>query len=85
MKVKDLINQLSELDHELEIFMSSDAEGNRIQPIPDNCISELSIYQKDGRHVDVWSVNWTAEEACFSKEKWEEMKRTYPMCVILYP
>jgi len=85
MKVKDLISQLSELDHELEIFMSSDSEGNRIQPIPDNCLSEICIYQKDGRHVDTWSVNWSADEAALSKEKWEEMKKTYPKGVILYP
>jgi len=53
MKVKDLIKQLLELDHELEIFMSSDAEGNRIQSIPENCLSEISIYRKDGREIDI--------------------------------
>lgn len=85
MKVKDLINQLSELDGELEIFMASDSEGNHFHTIPDNCLSELSIYQKDGREIDVWSLNWTAEEACMKEEKWEEMKKTYPRGVILYP
>ena len=85
MKVKDLINQLSELDGELEIFMSSDAEGNSIKPIPDNCLSEISIYRKDGRHVDIWSLNWSASDVGMKEEKWDEMKKTYPKGVILYP
>ena len=38
MKVKDLIKQLQDQDPELEIFISSDPEGNNIQEIQESCL-----------------------------------------------
>ena len=35
MKVKDLIKQLSVLDDELDVIMSSDSEGNIYSPLSD--------------------------------------------------
>jgi len=85
MKVKDLIKQLQEEDQELEIFISSDAEGNYIRIIPENCLGEVSIYQIDGRDVSTWSLDWTAEDADETEENWKIMKNTYPKGIILYP
>ena len=85
MKVKDIIKQLQEQDPDLEIFISSDPEGNNIQEIPEICLGEVSIYVKDGRDIETWSLNCSASDACEDEEKWEEMKKTYPKGIILYP
>mgnify|MGYP001608235175 FL=1 len=85
MKVKDLIKQLQDQDPELEIFISSDPEGNNIQEIPESCLGEVSIYQQDGRDIETWSLDWGADDACQDEKEWEEMKKTYPKGIILYP
>ena len=85
MKVKDLIKQLQEEDPELEIFISSDPEGNDIREIPESCLGEVSIYQKDGIDIQTWPMDWSADDACEDEEEWERMKKTYPKGIILYP
>lgn len=85
MKVKDLIKKLQEEDPDLEIFISSDPEGNNIQDIPENCLGEVSIYQKYGGDIRTWSLDWCADDACENEYEWEKMKKTYPKGIILYP
>lgn len=85
MKVKELINQLKEYDGELEIFISSDPEGNTIRQIPNNCLSGEQIYELDGNEVQTWDMDWSADDACQDEDEWEEMKKTYPKGIILYP
>lgn len=85
MKVKDLIKQLQEQDPELDVCISSDAEGNSYSLLSDNCLSGVSIYKKDGYNVEIWDVDWTSDDACQDENDWEEMKKTYPKCIIIYP
>ena len=85
MKIKDLIKQLEEHDPELEIFISSDPEGNCIQIIPENCLGGVSLYKLDGREVSTWPNDWSSDDAAEDDEEWELMKKTYPKGIILYP
>ena len=85
MKVKELIEQLKEYNGDLEIFISSDPEGNHIQEIPENCLSGEQIYEIDGNDVQTWDLEWSADDACQDEEKWKEMKNTYQKGIILYP
>ena len=79
MNVKELRESLAELPDDMEVVLQKDPEGNGYSPLsgadPD------SVYTKDG---DVYSMNWTHNEACKSEEEWEEMKLR-PRTLILYP
>jgi len=75
MKVKELIKQLQELDGELEVITSADAEGNSF-----SVVQEL-----ENRHYT--GKNWTDTET-YSRESWDDWKdgEAYPgdNCVVLW-
>lgn len=72
MNVKDLIAQLQTLDPELDVFISSDSEGNEFKPVSDN---PFFTFYHDGE-----------EEFCspedYQEEYDEEVKENV---VVLFP
>lgn len=78
MKVRDLIVELTKMNQELDIILQKDSEGNGYSLIswadPD-CIYE------DG---EVWSIYWTANDACMDAEEWQEFLKK-DRCCVLYP
>ena len=57
MKVKELINQLSELNQDYEVVMSKDGEGNSFSPFAD---IGLFMYIPDS----TWSGEIKSKEDC---------------------
>lgn len=83
MKVKELIEVLSSLNQESEVILQKDAEGNGFSPL--RGADGDAVYIPDSTWSgDVYSLDWSAEDACMGKEEWKQIKKM-PRCVVLYP
>jgi len=82
MKVKDLINQLTKFDSEAEVILQKDAEGNGYEEC---CGVAECIHIKNGYESEVYDLDWSADDCCMDDEEWEEMRKTTPKCIVLYP
>jgi hypothetical protein len=78
MKVKDLLEQLKDLDPELDLYLQIDQEGNGYEEVrgvdPDNVMVGDSMY----------STDWSADDACMDEDEWEELKNG-PKCAVIFP
>jgi hypothetical protein len=84
MTVAELIKELEGMPQESIVVMSKDAEGNEYSPL--SSIDPDSVYVADSTWSgDVYSTDWTAEEACMTADEWETFKREHPACVVLAP
>lgn len=83
MKVSELIEALKDLPPEMEVILQKDAEGNGYSPL--SGVDPDAIYMEETSWSgEVWSTNWTAEDACMDDDEWESFKKQ-PRCLILYP
>jgi hypothetical protein len=83
MKVKELKELLNEFDNELEIILQKDSEGNGYSPL--SGADNNSVYIADSTWSgDVYSANWSADDACMDDDEWEELLKR-PRCVVLWP
>lgn len=83
MTVKELKEEIANLPDDMEVVLQKDSEGNGYSPLagadPD------AVYIPDSTWSgDVYSMEWTADDACMSEEEWEEIK-SKPRTLILYP
>lgn len=84
MKVKELIEALQKIDPECEVILQKDSEGNGYSPLED--IDDDAIYiANNDWSGDVYSLQWTAEEVDIDEDEWEDIKRSSPKCVVLFP
>jgi len=84
MTVKDLIKQLKKLPQDSIVILQKDAEGNGYSPLSYACPD--AVYQTDSIWSgQVYSTEWSAEDACMDEEEWETFKRNTPPCVVLVP
>lgn len=66
-----------------EELQKKDSEGNGYSPL--RGVDENAVYIPDSTYSgDVYSMEWSADEACKEKEEWEEIKAK-PKALILYP
>lgn len=83
MKVKDLINALSSIDPDVEVILQKDAEGNGYSPL--RGADSEAVYIADSTWSgEVFSTDWSADDACMNEEEWNEIKAK-SRCVVLYP
>lgn len=83
MNIKELKEAIKNLPDEMEVVLQKDSEGNGYSPLygadPDSVyIADTSWYG------DVYSMDWTADDACMTKEEWDVIK-SKPRTLILYP
>jgi len=83
MTVKELKEAIANLPDEMEVVLQKDSEGNGYSPLagadPD------AVYIPDSTWSgDVYSIEWTADDACMSDEEWEDIK-SKPRTLILQP
>lgn len=83
MKVKELLEALTGVDPEAEVILQKDAEGNGYSPLH---VADLdSVYVPTCTwEGDVYSMEWSAEDACKSEEEWSAIT-AMPRCVVLTP
>lgn len=83
MKVRELIEELQKLDPEMECIIQKDAEGNGFSPLAG--ADPNGIYIKETSWFgEVYSAEWTADEADMDEDLWETMLKK-PRCLVLYP
>lgn len=83
MKVKELLAELADVDPEAEVILQKDSEGNGYSPLA--CVDTDAVYIAETTYSgDVYSLGWSAEEACMTKEEWAAILAT-PRCVVLAP
>ncbi len=83
MTVKELKKALKNLPDGMEIILQKDAEGNGYSPL--SYIDSDAVYIPETTwHGDVYSMKWTADDACMTEEKWKEIKLK-PRALILAP
>ncbi len=83
MNVKDLKKLINNLPDDMEVIIQKDSEGNGYSPLcgadPD------AVYIPDSTYSgEVYSMDWSPEDACKTDEEWAEMKER-PRSLILYP
>jgi hypothetical protein len=83
MNIKQLKESIANLPDEMEVVLQKDSEGNGYSPLAG--VDSDAVYIPDSTWSgDVYSIKWTAEDACMSEEEWEEIK-SKPRTLILYP
>lgn len=84
MKISALKKAIKQFDDEMEVVLQKDAEGNGYSPLAE--VHGNAIYIAESTWGgDVYSTEWSADEACMESDEWEEFKALNPKCVILAP
>ena len=83
MKVKELIAALVAADPDAEVILQKDAEGNGYSPL--HVCDDNAVYVPDSTWSgDVYSLEWSADDAGMSETEWAEIA-SKPRCVVLAP
>ena len=83
MTVKELKEAISNLPDEMEVVLQKDAEGNGYSPLAG--ADSDAVYIPDSTWSgEVYSMEWTADDACMSDDEWKEIK-SKPRALILWP
>jgi hypothetical protein len=83
MKVSELIEKLSRMNPDSEVIMQKDSEGNGYSPL--YCVDSNAVYVPDSTYSgDVYSLSWSADDACMSEGEWNRIQNS-PKCVVLCP
>lgn len=83
MKVKELIEELSQYNPEAEVIMQKDAEGNGYSPLCGTDGDAVYIAETSW-HGEVYDATMTAEDMDMDEEEWDAIKSN-PRCVVLFP
>lgn len=79
MKIRDLIEELQNLDPNLEVLLQADAEGNGYDSL--RCVEQVAFY-KDGREYTVYNLDWSSDDCCLEPEEWEHLKKNSKALVL---
>lgn len=83
MNIKELKEVIANLPDEMEVILQKDSEGNGYSPL--YCADPDSVYIPDSTWSGyVYSMDWTAEDACMNDEEWEDIK-SKPRSLVLCP
>lgn len=84
MNVKELIEVLQQLPQEAEVIIAKDPEGNGYSPLSN--VADKGVYVPETTwRGEVYSTEWTAEEAGMDDEEWEQLKFKHVDCILLEP
>ena len=70
MTVKELKECITNLPDNMEIFLSSDDEGNSYRPMNSADTDGIVVYEDS--EYNVYSDKWTADDACMELDEWDE-------------
>jgi hypothetical protein len=65
--------------------MQKDTEGNGFSQVDDVEGDALCVQYDDEEDIEVYSMDWSAEDAGFEDDEWEEFKANAGKCVIIFP
>ena len=83
MTVKELKEAIENLPDDMEVVLQKDSEGNGYSSLYG--ADSDAVYIPDSTYSgDVYSMNWTAEDADMCDSEWEDIKLK-TRALILYP
>lgn len=86
MKVKELIEELSKIDPELDVVLQIDPEGNGYREV--NGVDDLGLVEMNENlwfvHA-VYSSDWSAVDSCMEEDEWDDFKKTARRLAIIFP
>ena len=83
MTVKELKVELQNLPDDMEVILQKDSEGNGYSPLAG--ADAEAVYVPDSTWSgDVYSIDWSADDACMTDEEWKEIQAK-PRALILHP
>ena len=83
MNIKQLKEVIVNLPDEMEVILQKDSEGNGYSPL--SGVDGDAVYIPETTwYGKVYSMGWTADDACLSEEKWGNIK-SKPRALILHP
>ena len=80
MRTHELAKLLLEYP-DMEVIMQKDEEGNGYKPL--RGVDFDCMFDKETE--EVFSTEWSAEDAGFEEDDWEEFKNNTPTCAVLFP
>lgn len=80
MKVKELIEQLKDMDPELDVWLQKDPEGNGYENV--YCVTDRFLIDEND---DFWYLDWSASDADMKPQEWEEFKNSHSKVVMIQP
>lgn len=84
MTVAELIEQLKACPQDSIVILQKDAEGNGYSPL--HAVDAAAIYRSEATwYGEVYSTEWSADDALMDEREWEEFKKSTPPCVVLAP
>lgn len=83
MNVRELKAALVGLPDDMEVVMSSDAEGNNYSPLCDADPGHIYIPESTWSG-EVYHEDWSADDACMEEDDWNEMLKR-PRTLVLWP
>jgi hypothetical protein len=83
MNIKELKEAIENLPDEMEVILQKDSEGNGYSPLAGADPNAVYITETTWSG-DVYSMDWSAEDACMDEEEWDDLKEK-PKCLVLYP
>lgn len=83
MNVKELKEAIDSLPDDMQVILQKDAEGNGYSPL-EGVDTECIYIAHSTWDGEVWSTEWTAEDADMDEEDWEDFKKN-PRSLVLYP
>ena len=82
MKVKELIEELKNLNPEADVVLSKDGEGNSYSPVDSIGIGYYIPW--NSYSGDFYNETWDADECCMDEQEWNEM-RELNNAIVLWP
>jgi hypothetical protein len=83
MNIKQLKESISNLPDEMEVVLQKDSEGNGYSPLK-GVDSDAVYIPYNTWSGDVYSMEWSADDACMTEKEWKEIK-SMPRALILAP
>ena len=81
MKVRDLIEQLQNMDQGLDVILQKDSEGNGFSPLAG--VYTNAIYAP-GAWIEMLDASGSADDADMEEDEWEAIKQR-ERCAVLFP
>ena len=81
-ELKEIVNSYPTEYDDLEILVQKDAEGSGYEIMAG--ISDDGILTNDYQD-NIYSLDWTAEDAGMSEEEWKHFKEDNQRCLVIYP
>lgn len=78
MNVQTLRELLENLPADMEIYLSSDDEGNSYRKLD---AVDSSCFYDDG---DITSTSFSAQDMCMTESEWEDIKNSKPKVLVFW-